>query len=60
MCGEDGAENVGSPSPDELGRVVGVDSGEERLHPGPVSRVGGHHAGAGLHQAGSLLLVEDS
>ena len=52
VCGEDGAEDVRSSGPDELGRVVGVDHGEERLHPGPVSRVGGHHAGAGLQSPG--------
>ena len=52
VCGEDGAEDVRSSGPDELGRVVGVDHGEEGLHPGPVSGVGGDHAGAGLQSPG--------
>ena len=52
MSGEDGAENIRGSSSDQLGRVGSVDRGEEGLHPGPVSGVGGDHAGAGLQSPG--------
>ena len=52
VCWEDGAEDVRSSGPDELGRVVGVDRRQHGLHPGPLRRVGGDHAGAGLQSPG--------